>query len=81
MLVNLWTKEPTTIIFVTHDLREAIYLADRIVFLSPAPSKVILDKKINLKRPRKLDDNKIESLRKSIIKKNKKIFIGEDMNV
>ena len=47
MLVNLWTKEPTTIIFVTHDLREAIYLADRIIFLSPAPSKVLLDKKIN----------------------------------
>ena len=81
MLVNLWAKEPTTIIFVTHDLREAIYLADRIIFLSPAPSKVLLDKKINLKRPRKFDDNKIESLRKSIIAKNKKISIGDDVNV
>ena len=69
-------KEPTTIIFVTHDLREAIYLADRIVFLSSAPSKVLLDKKINLKRPRKFDDNKIESLRKSIITKNKKNIYG-----
>ena len=81
MLVNLWTKEPTTIIFVTHDLREAIYLADRIVFLSPAPSKVLLSKKIDLKRPRKFDDSKIESLRKNIIKKNKKIFMGADVNV
>ena len=46
MLINLWTNEPTTIIFVTHDIREAIYLADRIIFLSSAPSRVLLDKKI-----------------------------------
>ena len=81
MLISLWTKEPTTIIFVTHDLREAIYLADRIIFLSSAPSKVILDKKIDLKRPRNFEDGKIETLRKSIIKKNKKILMRSDANV
>ena len=81
MLISLWTNEPTTIIFVTHDLREAIYLADRIIFLSSAPSKVILDKKIDLKRPRKFDDRKIETLRKSIIKKNKKILMRSDANI
>ena len=44
MLIKLWTNEPTTIIFVTHDLREAIYLADKIIFLSSAPSRVLLEK-------------------------------------
>ena len=32
MLIKLWQNEPTTIIFVTHDLREAIFLSDRIIF-------------------------------------------------
>ena len=81
MLISLWTNEPTTIIFVTHDLREAIYLADRIIFLSSAPSRVLLDKKINFKRPRKLDDEKIEAFRKNIISKNKKILEGVNTNV
>ena len=76
MLISLWTNEPTTIIFVTHDLREAIYLADRIIFLSAAPSRVLLEKKIHIKRPRRLDDGKVESLRKNIISKNKKILTG-----
>ena len=80
MLISLWTNEPTTIIFVTHDLREAIYLADRIIFLSSAPSRVLLDKKINFKRPRKLDDEKIEAFRKNIISKNKKILEGVNTN-
>ena len=80
MLTSLWTKEPTTIVFVTHDLREAIYLSDRIVFLSKAPSKVILDKKVNIKRPRKLEDKKIESLRNDILKITQDIFEGEDEN-
>ena len=38
MLIKLWTKQPTTIIFVTHDLNKAIYLSDRVVFLSKAPA-------------------------------------------
>ena len=80
MLTSLWTKEPTTIVFVTHDLREAIYLSDRIIFLTKAPSKVILDKKVNIKRPRKLEDKKIESLRNDILKITQDIFEGEDEN-
>lgn len=80
MLISLWTNEPTTIIFVTHDLREAIYLADRIIFLSSAPSRVLIDKKISIRRPRRLEDRKIESLRKSIISRNKQILKGVDTN-
>lgn len=80
MLISLWTKEPTTIVFVTHDLREAIYLSDRIIFLSKAPSKVILDRKISIKRPRKLEDKNIEALRKDILRKTQDIFKGEAGN-
>lgn len=38
-LLGLWQKRPHTVLFVTHDLREAIEIADRILFLSAAPSR------------------------------------------
>jgi len=41
-----------TVLFVTHDIDEAIYLSDRIIVLGKKPAQVILDKKIKLKRPR-----------------------------
>ncbi len=41
LLITLWQQRPHTILFVTHDLREAIRLADRLVFLSPPPMQVI----------------------------------------
>ncbi|MGR9015179.1 MAG: ABC transporter ATP-binding protein, partial [Gammaproteobacteria bacterium] len=37
LLLNLWQQRPHTVLFVTHDLREAIALADRLIFLSSAP--------------------------------------------
>ena len=57
-----WTTQPTTIIFVTHDLNEAIYLSDRVVFLSKAPAKVIKEIKINFARPRGFKSNKITTI-------------------
>lgn len=69
MLIKQWTNEPTTIIFVTHDLREAIYLSDRIIFLSKPPSRVILDTRVDIGRPRNVDNKEIEIYRKNILKK------------
>ena len=77
MLLKLWTSEPTTIIFVTHDLREAIYLSDRIVFLSKSPSKVLFDTKVSLDRPRCFDNEVIEEYRKKISEQTKGFWGGE----
>ena len=77
MLIKLWTKQPTTIIFVTHDLNEAIYLSDRIVFLSKAPAKVIKEVNINFSRPRGLKSNKITIIKNKIISESKFILKGE----
>jgi len=41
LLLDMAKAHQTTIIFVTHDINEAFYLADRIVFLSPSPAKII----------------------------------------
>ena len=76
MLLKLWNEQPTTILFVTHDIREAIFLADRIVFLPKAPAKVIKEEKITISRPRMFESNDIEKERKRILFKNKNILDG-----
>ena len=76
MLINIWQQQKTTIIFVTHDLREAIFLGDRILFLSKGPSKVIYDYNINLDRPRDMENKDIENIRNELIKNNPSVITG-----
>lgn len=52
MLLDLWTVEKNLIIFVTHDITEAVYLADRILILSSRPATVIHDMTVPFARPR-----------------------------
>ena len=64
LLVKLWKKYKPIIVFVTHDLDEAIELADRICFLSNLPSKILLDYEVNLKRPRNQDSKNFITLKR-----------------
>src|SRR5262245_35228914 len=40
LLLEIWQARPTTILFVTHDTREAVRLADRVILLTPSPGSV-----------------------------------------
>ena len=51
----LWMQKPFTVILVTHDLREALYLADTIYVMSARPGRILLRKNFDLPRPRTLD--------------------------
>ena len=51
-LTRLWERTGKTIVFVTHDIEEAIYLADRVVVLSARPARVKEEVRIKLPRPR-----------------------------
>jgi NitT/TauT family transport system ATP-binding protein len=51
-VLSLLDASKATVIFVTHDLEEAIYLGDRVVGLLPHPGRIGIDLKINLPRPR-----------------------------
>ena len=64
LLINLWKQKKPIIIFVTHDLTEAIQLSDRILFLSSLPAKILLDYKIHIKRPRKINSAAVSSLKR-----------------
>jgi len=51
-LLGIWKKFGTTVLFVTHDVDEAIFLSDRVLVMSAAPGRIIRDLKIELPRPR-----------------------------
>jgi NitT/TauT family transport system ATP-binding protein len=51
-LLELWEKLGTTILFITHDIEEAIYLSDRIWVLSRRPSRVVQELRVEFLRPR-----------------------------
>ena len=54
-LLNIWSEFNTTVLFVTHDVDEAIFLADRILIMSASPGSIIADLKVDLDRPRDSD--------------------------
>lgn len=51
-LLEIWQKFKHSVLFVTHDIEEAIYLSDRVYVLSPRPAEVIMEVNIDFKRPR-----------------------------
>ncbi|MCI1674166.1 MAG: ABC transporter ATP-binding protein [Bifidobacterium tibiigranuli] len=51
-LLNVWNDQRRTILFITHDVEEAVFLADRVVVMSPRPGKVEKIIPIELERPR-----------------------------
>jgi NitT/TauT family transport system ATP-binding protein len=54
-LGTLWEHRRMTVVMVTHDVDEAIQLADRVVVLSPRPGRVMLELPVDVPRPRTLD--------------------------
>ncbi|HEV2430910.1 MAG TPA: ABC transporter ATP-binding protein [Burkholderiales bacterium] len=57
-LTRLWERTGKTIVFVTHDIDEAVYLGDRVVVLSARPGRIREEVRIDLPRPRSLEIKK-----------------------
>jgi len=61
-LIQIWQRERRTVIFVTHDILEAVYLADRIVMLTNKPARVFHDQPVSLPRDRHYGDRALLDL-------------------
>ena len=63
LLTRLWSEKPTTVLFVTHDSREAVRLAQRILVLSGSPASVSRDLAVELTTQQRQDPQAVERLR------------------
>ena len=75
-LHDLWRRHRPTVLFVTHDLTEALSLADRVVFLSPRPGRVVWEQPVALPRPRERDDPEVERLRVELLARHPELLAG-----
>jgi sulfonate transport system ATP-binding protein len=75
-LLRIWEAQRTTMILVTHDIDEAIYLADRIIIMSPRPGTIKRVVRVDLPRPRDRTGYQLTELRKTIYRE---FFTSEDL--
>ena len=68
-LIGVWKRFENTIVFVTHDVDEAVYLADKIVLLDKNPGKIAEVISVDLERPRKRDSLEFLKIQESIVDK------------
>jgi NitT/TauT family transport system ATP-binding protein len=66
-LHEIWSESKKTILFVTHNIDEAIYLSDSIVGLSKRPGKILLSLQVDMPFPRNVTDNEFNRYRTEII--------------
>jgi NitT/TauT family transport system ATP-binding protein len=52
VLLRLWASQQRTVVFITHDLAEAVALSDRVIVMSPRPGRIVADIPVRLPRPR-----------------------------
>lgn len=62
-LIDTWLEEPRTVIYVTHDIDEAVYLADRIAIMTPSPGRIGQYVTVDLERPRDRNSTRANELR------------------
>jgi NitT/TauT family transport system ATP-binding protein len=66
-LVAALAREPRTVVLVTHDVEEAVVLADRVTVLSPRPGHVLDTVEVGLARPRRRADPSVVALREQVL--------------
>ena len=77
VLTDVWTKNRTTMLFVTHDIEEAITLGDRIVVMSPRPGRIDRVIELGLEHPRDRRSAEFQRVRTELIERFEEIGQGD----
>jgi NitT/TauT family transport system ATP-binding protein len=65
-LLDIWQRTGLTVVFVTHSIEEAIFLADRVVVMTPGPGRIESDNRIELPRPRDVASPEFNAVRREL---------------
>ena len=65
-LLAIWRATELSVVFVTHSLEEAIFLADRVVVMSPGPGRIVAEEHIELERPRDVASPEFNAIRRRL---------------
>jgi NitT/TauT family transport system ATP-binding protein len=66
-LERIWQAQRLTVLFVTHNAREAVRLADRVVMLAPRPGRILSEHPIDLPRPRRIESAEVATRAASLL--------------
>ena len=65
-LLDIWQRTELTVLFVTHSIEEAIFLADRVVVMEPGPGRIASEHRIELPRPRDVSSPEFNAVRRDL---------------
>jgi NitT/TauT family transport system ATP-binding protein len=77
LLHRLWRERAKTIVFVTHDVSEAVFLGSRVVLMAPRPGRIVADLDLNLPLDRDPDDLQLMTLAAEIRRRLREATEGE----
>ena len=67
-ILNIWREQKQTVVMVTHDVEEAIYMGTRVLVMEPRPGRVKADIPIELAEPKQRDSEEFQAYRNRILK-------------
>ncbi len=82
-LETMWASTGKTVVFVTHNVRESVALGDRVLVFSPRPGRLVREFRIELSRPRSLEDHTLVDQAKeimSVLRDAMGVYEQEDLN-
>ena len=65
-LLDIWQRTKLTVLFVTHSIEEAMFLADRVVVMEPGPGRIASEHRIELPRPRDVSSPEFNAVRREL---------------
>jgi NitT/TauT family transport system ATP-binding protein len=65
-LLTIWRATGLSVVFVTHSLEEAIFLADRVMVMSPGPGRIVAEERIAIDRPRDVSSPEFNAIRRHL---------------